>query len=157
MTTKPRTKSRRAITSAAAAESKLVQAVAEKSKSAPALAATMAGETDLFGQGTVTIVAVLRANEVWSAGLEQIGQTVLNLTQASMESAAMTGVALLDTSSLPSAMGVGMEYAKGQLDRLIRGTAELSELGWKVATAAYAPIVERTRQAADAAGKPQTR
>jgi hypothetical protein len=90
------------------------------------------------------VTALLECNVGLAEGLAMMGQAMLGLTRESMQSAARTGLALIDSRSLPGAWALGLELARDQVDRLLRGSAELTEIGWRTATATCEPFLSLT-------------
>jgi hypothetical protein len=82
--------------------------------------------------------------------LAKMNEALLGLTRESMQSAAETGLALIDSRSLPGAWALGMELARDQLGRMLRGSAELTEIGWLTASAACVPLLDLTWAGLDA-------
>jgi len=95
--------------------------------------------------GPANVAALLECNAGWTEGMALIGQAVLGLTRETMQGAAETGLALIDSRSLPSAWVLGMQLARDQVERLLRGSAELTEIGWRTATATCEPLLSLAR------------
>ena len=104
---------------------------------------------DCAGFGSGNLAALLESNAEWTEGLALMGQTMLGITRESMQGAAETSLALIDSRSLPSAWALGMQLARDQVDRLLRGSAELTEIGWRTATATCEPLLDLARARLD--------
>jgi len=97
------------------------------------------------GLGPANVAVLLECNAGFTEGMALMGQAVLGLTRETMQGAAETGLALIDSRSLPSAWVLGMQLARDQVERLLRGSAELTEIGWRTATATCEPLLSLAR------------
>ena len=95
--------------------------------------------------GPANVAVLLECNAGWTEGMALMGQAVLGLTRETMQGAAETGLALIDSRSLPSAWVLGMQLARDQVERLLRGSAELTEIGWRTASATCEPLLSLAR------------
>jgi phasin protein len=91
---------------------------------------------------TSDVTVLLECQAGLTRGLAMMGQAMLGLTRESMQGAAETGLALIDTRSLPMAWALGMQLARDQVDRVLRSSAELTDIGWRTATAACGPLLD---------------
>lgn len=88
--------------------------------------------------------ALLEAQASLARGLARMSEAMLGLTRETMQGAAETGLALIDSRSLPSAWALGMQLARDHVDRLWRGSAELTDIGLHTATATCGPLLYLT-------------
>jgi phasin family protein len=97
---------------------------------------------------------LVAANAALSQAMERMSLELVNLTRATVESAAATGAGMVDAKSLEDVVALQYEFAKGCMERLIVGGARLSELGLKAASEVYEPLGTRAEKALDALRKP---
>ena len=102
-----------------------------------------------FTPANVTLLLECQAG--FARGLAMMGHAMLGLTQESMQDAAQAGLALIDSRSFPSAWGLGMQLARDHVERVFRGSAALTEIGWQTATAACGPLFSLARTGFDQA------
>jgi phasin family protein len=119
-----------------------------------AAAALFAGYEELADLGRENMAAVVRANTALSSGLEAIGKEVILYARSSFEQAAETATALLAARTFEDVFQLNSEFAKANLERLIEGSAKLSEMGIKLANDALAPLGGRVEATIHRLGKP---
>lgn len=108
-----------------------------------ASSAFIRGFGDIQGLGKGNVDAVVEAGTVWAKGAEQIGKQVMALTQNSMQSSVVTAKALLGCKTLREVMDLQADFARSNFDALVNEGTKLSELSFKVANEAIAPIQAR--------------
>lgn len=109
---------------------------------------------ELADLGRENFAAVLRANAALSEGLEAIGREMIGYARVSFENAAEAAAALLGAKTLDDVVQLNTEFAKVNLERLLAGSAKLSEMGVKVANEALAPLGSRVEATFQKLGKP---
>jgi hypothetical protein len=92
------------------------------------------------------LTTVTAANAALTEGIERIGLELVGITRGTLESAAVTGAALLDARSLAEVAALNGDFARACLDRLIAGAVRLSQLGFAAASEAYEPFGARMEQ-----------
>jgi phasin family protein len=112
------------------------------------------GYEGMASQGKDMLSALVAANAALSQAMERMSLELVNLTRATVESAAATGAGMVDAKSLEDVVALQYEFAKGCMERLIVGGARLSELGLKAASEVYEPLGARAEKALDALRKP---
>lgn len=81
-----------------------------------------------FGRNAVA--AAIDSNAALSAGFEAMGREVALCTRAALENAGETARGLLGARTLEDVVRLQTEFARRSLDRLVEGTAKLSELSY---------------------------
>lgn len=119
-----------------------------------AAAAMFAGYEELADLGRENMAAVMRANTALSSGLEAIGKEVILYARGSFEQAAETATALLGAKTFEDVFQLNSQFAKANLERMIEGSAKLSEMGIKLANEALAPLGGRVEATIHKLGKP---
>jgi phasin family protein len=114
------------------------------------------GYDDLATQGKHTLSALVAANAALSRTLERMSQELVGFARASVESAAATGAGLVDARSFEDVLALQYDFAKGCADRLIAGSARLSELALRAASEIYVPLGTRVAQTTEILQKPLT-
>lgn len=104
------------------------------------------GYGDIQGLGKGNLDAVVEAGTLWAKGAEQIGKQVMALTQNSMQSSVVTAKALLGCKTLREVMDLQADYTRSNIDALVNEGTKLSELSFKVANDAIAPIQARVSE-----------
>ena len=89
--------------------------------------------------GRENLEAVATANAAVSAGVEAISQEFMTSAKASFEGAGETVRALLGARTIQDVVQLQSDFAKAQFDRLMHGSAKLTELGCSMVEAALAP------------------
>ena len=87
-------------------------------------------------------------------GLEEIGKEVILYARGSFEQAAETATALLGAKTFQDVFQLNSEFAKANLERLLTGSAKLSEMSVKLANEALAPIGGRVEATIHKLAKP---
>jgi hypothetical protein len=63
------------------------------------------------GLSPANVAVLLECNAEWTEGMAQMGQAMLGLTRETLQGAAETSLALIDSRSLPSAWALGIQLA----------------------------------------------
>jgi phasin family protein len=130
-----------------------VAATSPKANGEPA-AALFAGYEELADLGRENMAAVMRANTALSSGLEAIGKEVILYARSSFEQAAETATALLGAKTFEDVFQLNSQFAKANIERMIEGSAKLSEMGIKLANEALAPLGGRVEATIHKLGRP---
>jgi len=139
-----------AVRSASASASSSERNSASEQSPIPAEAEASPSErARLYAANTSDVAALLECQAGFTRGMAMMGQAMLGLTRESMQGAAETGLALIDSRSLPNAWALSMQLARDQIDRVLRSSAELTDIGWRTATAAYGPLFNLARAGFD--------
>ena len=112
------------------------------------------GYEDLTVLGQGNFEAVVHANQVLAKGAEVISKELMEIAQASFESAATAAKAYFGAKTLQDVLKLNSEFAKLSLDSFLTNSAKLSDLGVKVANEAFAPIGERVNTTIEKLAKP---
>ncbi len=100
-----------------------------------------------FGQDSLE--AIVKSQQIWTAGLQDIAKTVAEATQARMAQSIAAFKALAGVKSLPEAMELQSTYARGLLDAMVTESGKLSTASMKLAEQSMAPIKARLLLAAE--------
>jgi len=100
-----------------------------------------------FGQGSLE--AIIKSQQIWTAGLQEIAKTIAESTQARMTQSIAAFKALAGVKSLPEAMELQSLYARGLLDSMMAESGKLSAASMKLAEESMAPITARMSLAAE--------
>ncbi len=117
-------------------------------------AVLFAGYEELADLGRENMAAVMRANTALSSGLEAIGKEVILYARSSFEQAAETATALLGAKTFEDVFQLNSQFAKANIERMIEGSAKLSEMGIKLANEALAPLGGRVEATIHKLGRP---
>ena len=112
------------------------------------------GYEDIQGLSKETIDAFVQASTIWAKGAETISKQVMALTQNSMQSSVVTAKAILGCKTLRDVIDLQADYTRSNFDTLVAEGTKLSEMSFKVANDAIAPIQARVSEAVEKLTKP---
>ncbi len=115
---------------------------------------TMPGYEEIVAFHKANFEAVVEANKVLAAGLQEISKELVALTQYALETAASTGKQTISAKSVKEAIDLQVETAKTGYEKIVSNSAKLSELGVKVANEALAPVTARVHHTVEKFLKP---
>jgi len=87
--------------------------------------------------------AVLKANGAVTEGLEAIGKEMIGYAQKSIEQATRTATALIHAKNLDEIIHLNSAYTTSSIESLLARSASMSDLGFKLASEALAPLSRR--------------
>lgn len=87
--------------------------------------------------------AVLKAGQMLSKGLQDLGKSVVVLTQEAVEDSMVSTKKLLTAKSVHEAVDLHSAHAKAQIDRMMAEGARLSDATFKLFEEALAPLQDR--------------
>jgi phasin family protein len=108
---------------------------------------TTANGVASFGQGSLE--AIIKSQQIWTAGMQDIAKTVAEATQARMTHSIAAFKALAGVKSLPEAMELQSNYARELLDSMMTESGKLSAASMKLAEESMAPLKARMSLAAE--------
>jgi phasin family protein len=114
----------------------------------------MPGYEEIVAFHKANFEAVVEANKVLAAGLQEISKELVALTQYALETAASTGKQTISAKSVKEAIDLQVETAKTGYEKIVSNSAKLSELGVKVANEALAPVTARVHHTVEKFLKP---
>lgn len=109
-------------------------------------AAKGAEEFVAFSQGNVE--AFVRAGQIWAAGVQDLGKTLIAATQASVDETVANAKALAGVKSVKEAIDLQTQFVKTAMEKAVADSQKLSETVYKLAEQAAAPLTERAQLAA---------
>ena len=92
-------------------------------------------------------VALAEMQAALARGFEEIASEVSGMTRSGIAATADAAVALIGARTLAEAIEINAGLTRRRLDAMIEGSARLSEIGVKTATAASRPILSRFGEA----------
>lgn len=104
-----------------------------------------------FGQGNFE--AMMKAGQIWVAGVQDIQKAVSATAQAQVEAALGTFKALSGVKSLKEAMDLQTSLARSSLETAVAETGKLTDASVKLAEQAMAPITARVTLAVEKFGR----
>jgi phasin family protein len=115
---------------------------------------TIKGYDELTAISKANIDALVRANQVFAKGVEEISKEMLSLTQSSLESAATAAKAIFGAKTLKDVVELNADFTRTHFDKLVSNSTKLGEMSVKLATDTLAPITARVNVAVEKAVKP---
>ena len=98
---------------------------------------------EFAGFGRENFDAFVKASTIAAQGYGAIGQRWVDFARASLEKGIEASRAVATAKSVKDAVELQSDFARTALDRYVRETTKLSELGAKTTTEALAPIQKR--------------
>lgn len=105
-----------------------------------------------FGKGNIE--AVVKANQILVAGLQDIGKTAASQAQAALEEGMANAKALASVKSMKEAVDLQAAYARTAMEKAMAQLVATQEASLKLAETALAPVADRARLAMDKLAKP---
>jgi hypothetical protein len=109
--------------------------------SSPGSSSPGSSSDDLADFGREAFAAIVQSQTAVARGLEALTAEMTGLAISGMDMAARTATGMLGVKTLSDAMEVNAGFTRNSFDRLVGGSAKLSELGVKLATEASQPIL----------------
>ena len=104
-----------------------------------------------FSQGNFE--AMVKASQIWAAGVQDLGKSVSATAQAQAEAAMGTFKALSGVKSLKEAMDLQASLARSSFETAMNETGKITEASVKLAEQAMAPITARVTLAVEKFGR----
>ncbi len=105
-----------------------------------------------FGQGNVE--AMMKAGQIWAAGMQDIGKQVAATAQGSLEEAMATFKALATVKSLKDAIDLQTGLARTTIEKTLAESGKLTDASIKLTEQTMAPITARVSLAVEKFAKP---
>ncbi|HLG89361.1 MAG TPA: TIGR01841 family phasin [Alphaproteobacteria bacterium] len=115
----------------------------------PGSAAMLKGYEDFTAFGKDSFDALVKANALFTKGLEDFGKEMLDIARTHMEEAAKLATAMLQAKTLHEVVEMHTVLTKNSLDKLVAESSALSELGLKVTNEAMAPLSAQMSKAVE--------
>jgi phasin family protein len=131
--------------------SRAVESVRTTATTTMERAMTTAEDFMAFGQGNIE--ALVKAGQIWAAGLQDIGKTVADSAQAQIEQNVSAFKALTGVKSLREAVDLQSTHARAALEKVVADSGKLTDASMKLAEQALAPITARMSIAAERFGR----
>jgi hypothetical protein len=105
-----------------------------------------------FGKGNME--AVVKANQILVAGLQDIGKTVAANTQGLIEEGMASARALAGVKSVKEAMDLQSAFLRSAMEKTMANAMATQQHGLKLAESAFAPVADRAKLAMEKFAKP---
>lgn len=105
-----------------------------------------------FGKGNIE--AVVKANQILVAGLQDIGKTAAAQAQVALEEGMANAKALASVKSMKEAVDLQAAYARVAMEKAMAQLVATQEAALKLAETAMAPVADRAKLAMDKLAKP---
>jgi phasin family protein len=109
-------------------------------------------EFSVYSKGNVE--AVVKASTIYARGLEDLGKTVMAMTQAQLEASVAATKAVLGCTSLRQMVDLQTDLARSHFDKFVADGSKLSEISLKVANETLEPLQARVNVAVEKFTKP---
>jgi phasin family protein len=100
-----------------------------------------AEEMMAFSQGNLE--AMVRAGQIWAAGVQDIGKLMASTAQASFEDTMSTFKAMSSVKSLKDAFDLQAGLARSTLEKTVSESGKLTDASMKLTEQAMAPLTAR--------------
>jgi phasin family protein len=104
-----------------------------------------------FNQGNVE--AMVKAGQVWAAGVQDISKQMAATAQASFEETMSTFKALSSVRSLKDAIELQASFARATMEKTLAESGRLTDASMKLTEQAMAPLTARVSVAVEKFGK----
>ena len=104
-----------------------------------------------FSQGNLE--AVVKAGQIWAAGVQDLSKTFAATAQASVEETMATVKALSGVKSLKEAMELQSTLARTSLEKVVTETSKLTDATVKLTEQTLAPLTARVTLAVEKFGR----
>ncbi|MGH7042372.1 MAG: phasin family protein [Acetobacteraceae bacterium] len=105
-----------------------------------------------FGQGNLE--AVMKAGQIWAAGVQDIGKQVAATAQGSLEETMATFKALATVKSLKDVIDLQTGLARATIEKTLAESGKLTDASIKLTEQTMAPITARVSLAVEKFAKP---
>jgi phasin family protein len=110
-----------------------------------------AEELVTFGQGNIE--AIMKSNQIWMAGLQDMSKAFAATAQAQMEETVSTMKSFAGLRSIKDAMDLQTSFARTSFEKALSESGKLTEHSMKLAEQAMAPITARMTIAVEKFGR----
>jgi phasin family protein len=110
-----------------------------------------AEELVTFGQGNIE--AVVKAGQIWTSGVQDLGKHVAASAQAQLDQTVATWKALAAAKSLKDALEVQTGFARTSMEKAVAETGRLTDASLRLAEQTMAPITARVTLAMEKFGR----
>jgi phasin family protein len=104
-----------------------------------------------FSQGNVE--ALMKASQIWAAGVQDLNKTFAATAQAQMEAAMGSFKALAGVKSVKEAMELQTNLARASMETAMAESGKITDASMKLAEQAIAPIAARMTLAVEKFGR----
>ena len=104
-----------------------------------------------FSQGNLE--AVIKAGQIWAAGVQDLSKTFAASAQAQVEETLATVKALSSVKSLKDAVELQTTLARASLEKAVTETSKLTDASVKLAEQTLAPLTARVTLAVEKFGR----
>jgi len=105
-----------------------------------------------FGQGNME--AMMKASQIWAAGMQDLGKQVAATAQGSLEETMATFKALATVKSLKDAIDLQTGLARTTIEKTLAESGKLTDASIKLTEQTMAPITARVSLAVEKFAKP---
>ena len=105
-----------------------------------------------FGKGNIE--AVVKANQILVAGLQDMGKSAVANAQAAMEEGMATARALAGVKSVKEAVELQGTFLRSALEKAFASAVTTQQTSLKLAETAFAPVADRAKLAIEKFAKP---
>ena len=105
-----------------------------------------------FGQGNME--AMMKAGQIWAAGMQDLGKQVAATAQGSMEETMATFKAMGTVKSLKDAIDLQAGLARATIEKTLAESGKLTDASIKLTEQTMAPITARVSLAVEKFAKP---
>ena len=109
-------------------------------------------ELSVYSKGNVE--AVVKAGSIYARGLEDLGKTMMAMSQSQLEASVAAAKAVLGCTSLRQMVDLQTDLARTNFDKFVADGSKLSEISLKVANETLEPIQARVNVAVEKLIKP---
>jgi phasin family protein len=104
---------------------------------------------EYMSAGHVTSDAVMKATQVWTAGVQDLAKQVAASAQSSLDEALATFKALLSVNSPQEALELETKAARSALERTLAESSRIGDTSIKLFEQTLAPLAARASQAVE--------
>jgi hypothetical protein len=105
-----------------------------------------------FGKGNIE--AVVKANQILVAGLQDMSKSAVSNAQAVIEEGIATARALAGVKSVKEAVDLQGAYLRTAMEKAFASAVATQQTGLKLAETAFAPVADRAKLAMEKFAKP---
>jgi len=109
---------------------------------------------EYMSAGKGTSDAVMKATQVWAAGVQDLAKQVAASAQSSLDEALATFKALLSVKSPQEALELETKAARSALERTVAESSRIGETAIKLFEQTLAPLAARASMAVEKTSKP---
>ena len=106
-----------------------------------------AEEMATFGHGTME--AMIKAGQIWSTGMQDIGKQVMATAQTQMDETVATMKTLAGLRSVKDVLDVQAGFARSAMEKTMTETGKLTDASLKLAEQVMAPLTARVSLAVE--------